>query len=903
MRENANAKPKNILLTTISTMNNPGINCYRVDIKGRPYLCTGISQQEPGSKYFFKNNRIDRVVAICSDEVMGNGEDIHNESVTDDFRVEWDKLKEKWEENKDVYAFTAVDFYKLRLGAFLYDTEFDERMLKDFIASLYHKESFEDVENIEKEGNIGDFEYDEEKANKMIDCLTEQKLVEDKEVVKYINGYLSPVRWNYDDDYTSKLYEEFCKGKVDDNEALIQYAGSFDKNYGRSYLWFKVYQMAGENDRTLKAKAQKEDSPLEFAAVKDQYANGVANINGIIEAIKKDCGDEGINVFIDVQGGSRTSQFTVYNVMQILSDEAKYQEASHNEMLHVCATYYNPRKLWMNEIVDETKRYNIINAVSGMNAFIRFGRTKALQTYFSDTKDRDITKLKDQLKSFEDSLLRNRTEDLQKSLVEIYENITGSMTKTGEANKDGNVLESLPGEKQEPLSEIEEMYNILKEQIYRSLEGLVEDGRIDYMRLVDWCFDHNHILQAYTIAESKMPEYIIKNNILHIDESIDYLKVFYIFSYAKALKLELSVSGDGTLNMIKNVDRAVHNDYKDPYHYIIADYLNSNSEDSRKHLNIYLKSDEGSLDDIADFISKFEKLARTRNGLAHSSDAGSSNTNQEWYELKSACEKYRCNDDSDTPNPLLDRLSINSYFHHKNGKKYIVNDEAKEAFYRGLLEVIKRDIQYGHKKEWDRIYYLNKELCIVISKYNVVGIVEGILDSNDSKKYGNKLLILLWNAVFAGKADGFIQHVKSKYTADEPVWEDIPQIEIPAVSEESRDETKEQLYTVEEEPQTEENEEVDGTKETEDTGREHGSEEGYKTEEAEDTYKEQNVDEKAGSVEDDNKEEYEYLKNEIVQLNARVKELEWQVNNLEKQTRVDNTEHKGFFKNFFLKNH
>lgn len=88
-------KSTNVLITTISKLQfNARINCYHTIInnakKNNKKLCIGISQQEAGAKYFLSKYKIDRIVAICSEDIYNgvwddNGKKIHTINFKEDF--------------------------------------------------------------------------------------------------------------------------------------------------------------------------------------------------------------------------------------------------------------------------------------------------------------------------------------------------------------------------------------------------------------------------------------------------------------------------------------------------------------------------------------------------------------------------------------------------------------------------------------------------------------------------------------------------------------------------------------------------------------------------------------------------------------------------------------------------
>lgn len=125
--------------------------------------------------------------------------------------------------------------------------------------------------------------------------------------------------------------------------------------------------------------------------IPEKKADKFDNIAGIESEIYKVGRDmDRINLYVDMQGGSRTSGYVRNTVLSILNN----QETSQIQIGKIVATEFNPRKSWVSQMVDETDRYRIHDLVSGMNAFIRYGKADMLVKYCEDTGEDEDSPIK-----------------------------------------------------------------------------------------------------------------------------------------------------------------------------------------------------------------------------------------------------------------------------------------------------------------------------------------------------------------------------------------------------------------------------------------------------------------------------------------------------------------------------
>ena len=83
----------------------------------------------------------------------------------------------------------------------------------------------------------------------------------------------------------------------------------------------------------------------------DKFDNVAEIVNEIYRVGR---GIDCINLYVDMQGGSRTSGYVRNAVLSILNN----QETSQIQIEKIVATEFNPRESWVSQIVDETDRWN-----------------------------------------------------------------------------------------------------------------------------------------------------------------------------------------------------------------------------------------------------------------------------------------------------------------------------------------------------------------------------------------------------------------------------------------------------------------------------------------------------------------------------------------------------------------
>ena len=501
-------------------------------------------------------------------------------------------------------------------------------------------------------------------------------------------------------------FDQFCEHLVNTEltEEDIVYANNINDNNSLVYSLCQ-YNNTSNKDVLIKPKEANidENSNIEFIIVGAQH-NNTANLEDIISAVSNRSEETNIHLYVDVQGGDRTSQLVINNIIQILCDESSYSEEAEKkyELTDVCATKYDFGKPWEHEILSEIDRYRTINAVSGMNAFIRYGKTNSIVTYFKNPngqyKDK-ISKLKEQLNQFKNSLNDNNPDALFSCITKINEIVNPSIQDSTDQNNDNR-----------DYTIQDEMYIILADKINQSLNALRDkNGQLDSIKFVDWLMQKEYLLQAVTFAESMLPEYFFNKGLFYIENEA-YIKPFYIMAYYKERGTRISYKNKLVPSMSK---KEIKYQYRDPYHYFITQYLRTVTESGHAGFITFE-------DCRKELLDSFNKMNSFRNILVHvdnKSDKKEAPLREQWSnnwkKLKNTINGFSVPDEprhqdlkaiigGDPCSNLSEKWNSIIMCSQKN-HSYQITDT--NTFIATFLSVIKYDIKQ------EKPYFIKKETC------------------------------------------------------------------------------------------------------------------------------------------------------------------------------------------------
>ena len=222
------------------------------------------------------------------------------------------------------------------------------------------------------------------------------------------------------------------------------------------------------------------------------------------------------NIYLDIQGGSRTAYFVMSALLQLL----KKSETYHCKLKKILATNYN-RKNADNEIVDVTSQYNILDLFSGLSSFLSYGKADPLVQFLKDQKsintdiDFVISRLCKSLQDIEYCISFGNFQeisdeydiDLKKpndfSLIKAITNLKNALGELKKMQKTDNKITGL--------------FRILIDSIEYDMGDLLKGSidEVDILALIEWQVKKNNYFAAATIAETYLPEYMVKHKVIY----------------------------------------------------------------------------------------------------------------------------------------------------------------------------------------------------------------------------------------------------------------------------------------------------------------------------------------------------------------------------------------------------
>lgn len=583
------SKTRNVLMTTMSILSNINVNYYYEVRDGKFVFCNGISSLEPGSKYFLSKYRIDEIVVVGTEETIKKDDIRKYEDVKSiyeemkempinkemmayalykmrisSYLMEKGQIGDGFDESalkcvaknipekrkeelivlfkqkcsKNPFFMTSDDLKqengKIRSPWYLIENGIRESIDKDFEQTEDYKRYLHKIDNI--------MEYQEEywknlelegNSDKVIDAIRKDN---ELSFIEKEYCYIS---------LQKKVNEARLKNAIIDLKmdianlekinAQLQYEIDSLKNnrytVELTYVKYIAYCELPEDNR-IYPHSENINNDVAMRFVDERVGNHEKydNINGIVNAlygitednnVQKDDETE-INLYIDMQGGNRTSSYVRNAIISILNN----QSSKKVNVKEIIGVNFIPGNQQACEIVNETKRYRIMDLVSGMNSFIRYGKA-------------------DMIKSYYNMMLEDSTDEIKKSskVAILIDNMVAvddaislcNIQALGEAVIGLSAILETDNEHNQNESDnfIDNVFNILRDGIKKDYGNLLElqpakddmgnvqksdDGEIikeiDYLELIDWCIRKGFLQQALTLIEDKMPIEYTKKKIL-----------------------------------------------------------------------------------------------------------------------------------------------------------------------------------------------------------------------------------------------------------------------------------------------------------------------------------------------------------------------------------------------------
>ena len=443
----------NILLTSLSNQGDRKTHRYFYFAgSGNMKYCDGLSVGEAGAKYILNEVDIDEIIVLGSGRTYDKGEEMQT--------IE---LKE-WS------AYTSIDAKELS------EYSFFQYRLAQFLDGI-------DMEAIDVLQSI-----DPARAEELKDLYQ-----------KFCGSIFNEPGYRPD-----RVFHMLSQ----DDRLAKEFIHQMDGLTTEEILWLKRYVYTSFTPQMkLNARDDNQDIRICFIPTsRDRTDNSgyAENVEQIIKVLH-DIDAKQVNLYIDMQGLATTEGYTILAILTMLSGDA------HNRLniQEIITTHYYPDRLASPIDNREMDRYEINMLVSGMDAFIRYGKVDEIEEYW---KSRNIEN-----KHIDTLLYAMRTVDEGISLcsVPIIEKGIRFLKY---------VFLNTP---KEELPQFESnIFRILENTIRNDYGSLLEGDKVETYSLLTWAMRKKFYQQSLTIIESRIPQEFVDKGIFYYADSEDSKEEF-----------------------------------------------------------------------------------------------------------------------------------------------------------------------------------------------------------------------------------------------------------------------------------------------------------------------------------------------------------------------------------------
>lgn len=337
----------------------------------------------------------------------------------------------------------------------------------------------------------------------------------------------------------------------------------------------------------------------------DKYSpeNADEVIYDAVKAIKGD-GDKEINLYINMQGGIRSTMMKMNAITELL-------ESQNVRVVGRYANNYNAREPQPYESVSVADDYRPYELVTAMTIFKKYGRGEKLLEYFSDADKYPLSnKLAEAIKLAADSIQLCDVDGFDEAIEAIRE-------------FDNEYKES----------EASTTLKIIYQDIKSDYESIL-NAEHKYVAQIRWCLNKGFLQQAMTILESKMPDEYVRSGMVYFCKKGQEYSV--IKDLEKIYDKDYSSDNNQEAHKLKNINHYLISNFRKIY----RDENKESNNGSKKIFNMiplyWGKEDEDYRKKVKNSIQSYVKIKIDRNKMNH---AQSKNNNEGFYKHMSMKQK------------------------------------------------------------------------------------------------------------------------------------------------------------------------------------------------------------------------------------------------------------------------
>ena len=432
----------NILLTSLSPQGDRKSHRYfSFEKNGQARYCDGLSVAEAGAKYILADVDIDEIIVLGAGRTYDEGEELKH------------VILREWSD------YTVTDTADLSEYSFL------QYRIAQFIDGL----DMEAIDVLE--------DMDPARGEELLKALA-----------KFCDGIADQPEYRPD-----RVFHMLAQSEPLFNRMIAELPPMTEKEL----LWLErtIYTKCADS---MKLVCREDNNDIGICFIPTSRADTqnyvpAENVSQIVSVIKS-YDAENINIYMDMQGLASTEGYTILAMLTMLSNDVH----SRIHISEIITTHFRAGMFAGRIDNREMMRYDINKLVSGMSAFVQYGKVDEIMAYW---KSRNIE--------------NKHVDSLLAAMRYIDEGI--SMCNTSDLETGINCLKYVfQNTPKEELKEVESnIFRILEDTIKPDYGKLLEGDSLDPVELVRWAVRKGFYQQSLTIIESRIPRDMVSSGIYY----------------------------------------------------------------------------------------------------------------------------------------------------------------------------------------------------------------------------------------------------------------------------------------------------------------------------------------------------------------------------------------------------
>ena len=393
---------------------------------------------EAGAKYILSNERIDSIIVIGGGASFDKGDELRPLPLSNS--MDWEI---------DINKMSDYSFFRYRLSQYRDDVDL---------------EGLDVLENIEPE-----------RKEFLLKVYDDTK--------KYLRKKFK--------DYRKGMEFHYLSQKKTANEFFMNYASDIDS---KDIIWLKRLAFSQmKQEKKLKMLDVNRNLTVSFIPSINGSKEKIGDVSSIIKAMNVD-GAEHINLYMDMQGAGSADGYTIISMMSMIDTERD----KGLDVKEIITTHYNPADFANPIDNNEKERYELSKLVSGVSAFINYGKVDSIREYWESTglQNDYVEKMLTGMTYIDAGVSLCHIDSLKRGvslLRDAYETSGEYDTTTTEG-----ILSAL-----------------LEKTIRADYGKLLDSEDISMLGLAKWSFRKHFYQQTLTIIEARVPDEIVSSGLFY----------------------------------------------------------------------------------------------------------------------------------------------------------------------------------------------------------------------------------------------------------------------------------------------------------------------------------------------------------------------------------------------------